>query len=83
MKPIDSLDAEELFNIKMWGNNADQLAIFDIKPGLQAWQGGVKGGAGTQLYIPKDVHADFVTQLDKELLFGRWEHRAIPPKPRN
>jgi hypothetical protein len=69
LKPLNSMDAEELFNIKAWGNNAEQLGIFEIKPGLQAWQGGVKGGSGTQLYIPRELHSDFVKQIDTESLF--------------
>ncbi len=69
MKPLNSLDAEELFNVKAWGNNAEQLAVFEVKPGLQAWQGGVNGGAGTQLYIPGDLQNKFIQQVDTQSLF--------------
>jgi hypothetical protein len=60
VKPLDSMDAEEMLNIKAWGNNADQVAIVEIKHGLMAWQGGIKGGAGEQLFIPHELHPDFI-----------------------
>jgi YD repeat-containing protein len=69
VKPINSLDAEELFNIKTWGNNAEQLGIFEIKPGLQALRGSVKGGTGTQLHIPREFHSEFVRPIGTEMLF--------------
>ena len=63
------MDAEELFNIKAWGNNAEQLGIFEVQPGLQAWQGGVNGGAGTQIYIPKDLQGQFIQQVGTQPLY--------------
>ncbi|MDE2343780.1 MAG: hypothetical protein KGL63_10425, partial [Betaproteobacteria bacterium] len=69
MQPLDSMDAEELFNIKAWGNNAEQLGIFEVQPGLQAWQGGVNGGAGTQIYIPKDLQGQFIQQVGTQPLY--------------
>jgi hypothetical protein len=68
-KPADSLDTEIMGNIKMWGNNAEQLGVFEIRPGLNAWRGGVAGGAGQQVFIPARVQSAFVNQVASETLF--------------
>jgi hypothetical protein len=69
VKPINSMDAEEMLNVKAWGNNAEQVMIISIKEGLVAWKGGVKGGCGLQVYIPKESQVDFINVLSIEPLF--------------
>ena len=58
-----------MLNIKAWSNNAEQVTIVEIKPGLQAWQGSIRGGAGQQLFIPRILHSQYVKILDTEPLF--------------
>lgn len=66
----DALDAEIMFNIKTWGNNADILTINQIiKPGLSTWSGGVLNGTGRQLFIPSNIQGHFIRELDREYLY--------------
>lgn len=69
MRPVNSLDAEIMGNIKKWGNNEEQLAVFEVHPGLNTWRGGVAGGTGQQVYISKALQSQYVKQVSREPLF--------------
>jgi hypothetical protein len=51
-RPLNSLDAEELYNIRKWNNNAHHLGVYKIKAGTEVYYGGVEGGVGNQFHIP-------------------------------
>lgn len=55
IKPIDADQAEELLNIRKWGNDAGQLRIFKVKENVSGYAGKVEGGSGHQFFIPNDV----------------------------
>ncbi len=69
VKPVDSLDAEIMTNIMLWGNNADKITTVRINLGLQSWQGGVQGGTGSQLMIPYRFHEPFIETISTEPLY--------------
>jgi hypothetical protein len=69
VRPVDSMDAEIMSNIRVWGNNAEQLAVVEVLPGLRAWKGGVAGGAGQQVLIPTRLQNEYVRPISIEPLF--------------
>ena len=78
IRPVDSLDAEILYNIRAWGNNAEQLAVVEISPGLKTWVGPVKNATGRQIFVPKNLHQEFVRQVETTKLFvseKKWLNR--------
>jgi hypothetical protein len=65
-KPFNSLDAEMMYNIKMWENNATQLGTYNIPAGTRGFIDGVEGGSGVQIFIP---NTGGVRLLDQSTLF--------------
>ena len=53
--PANSKEAELLYNLDMWGNNASQLSPATIKKGTQVAIGRVEGGTGIQVFLPTDA----------------------------
>ncbi|NJK91339.1 MAG: hypothetical protein HC904_05595 [Blastochloris sp.] len=65
-RPINSMDAEMLYNLKLWGNNATELGVYRIPAGTRGFIGGVEGGAGTQIFVP---NTSGVQLLERSTLF--------------
>ena len=63
------MDAEIMYNIRAYNKNAEQLAVFEVLPGLSAWRGGVAGGTGNQLFISKELQNVYVRPVSTESLF--------------
>jgi RHS repeat-associated protein len=81
-KPFNSMDAEELFNIKLWGNNATELHQYRIPAGTRGFIGGVEGGVGTQIFIPDAfnlINSGSIQYIDSAPLFID-ELKFITPK---
>jgi RHS repeat-associated protein len=55
VKPESSVQAEELLNVNKWGNTGTEVTPVTIKKGTQFATGGVAGGKGQQIFIPKDL----------------------------
>jgi RHS repeat-associated protein len=53
VKPASSQQAEQMLNVNQYGNTATDVTPFTIKKGTQYATGGVEGGSGTQVVIPK------------------------------
>jgi RHS repeat-associated protein len=64
--PVDSLDAEIMYNINKWGNNATQLSEHLIPAGTRGFIGGVEGGTGIQIFLPNTMG---VQLIDSSTLF--------------
>lgn len=62
IKPIDADHAEELLNIRKWGNDASQLRVFKVKESVSGYAGKVEGGSGHQFFIPNDVPLEDVIE---------------------
>ncbi len=60
LRPKDSDHAESLFNIRRWGNNAEQIKAYVVKERVSGYAGKVAGGEGHQFLIPSDVPLDKV-----------------------
>ncbi|MEC9283472.1 MAG: pre-toxin TG domain-containing protein [Bdellovibrionota bacterium] len=58
IKPLDALHAEDLLNIKKWGNDAGQLKAFVVKERVSGYAGKVAGGEGHQFYVPEGTPID-------------------------
>ena len=55
VKPKNAAEAEDMLNIKMFGNNAEEVTTFTIKKGTEFSYGKVEGGSGDQIFIPKKL----------------------------
>jgi hypothetical protein len=55
IKPQNASEAESLYNIKKWGNEAESLTPVTIKKGTQFAIGNVEGGKGTQIFLPEFI----------------------------
>lgn len=62
IKPIDASHADELLNIKKWGNDAGQLRVFKVKESVSGYAGKVEGGSGHQFFIPNNVPLEDVIE---------------------
>jgi RHS repeat-associated protein len=51
-KPISSKEAESMYYLNAYGNNATQMTTVTIKKGTQFAVGGVANGTGTQIFLP-------------------------------
>jgi RHS repeat-associated protein len=64
-----SQEAEGMYNLAAYGNNASQMTTATIKKGTQIAIGRVEGGTGTQVFLPTDlqkgkvVYSNTVTPL--------------------
>jgi len=67
VKPENAIKAEEMLNIKMYGNNAEEITPFTIKKGTEFSYGKVEGGTGDQIFIPKKL------QSPDEIIKGKTE----------
>jgi RHS repeat-associated protein len=65
-RPANSMDAEMMYNLKAWGNNATELLEYRIPAGTRGYIGPVHDGTGTQLFIP---NTKGVQLLDQSPLF--------------
>jgi hypothetical protein len=79
-KPLNSMDAEELYNIKAFGNNATQVATYSIAQGTEVLIGPVNGGAGIQMWIPNPGSNPGIHLVDRAPLFTP-ETKYITPLP--
>ena len=68
-RPVDALDAEIMFDISRFGNNAQQLATYRLVSPGEFLNGGVAGGTGAQIWIPKDISGQFLERIGIEPLF--------------
>lgn len=66
VKPINAEHADELLNIKIWGNDAGQIKVFKIKERVSGYAGKVAGVEGHQFFILKDVPLEEVIE---EIIF--------------
>jgi hypothetical protein len=55
IKPLNADHADDLFNIRIWGNDAQQIKTFIVKERISGYAGKVAGGEGHQFYIPFGV----------------------------
>jgi hypothetical protein len=55
VKPKNAIEAEDMLNIKMYGNNAEEITTYTIKKGTEFSYGKVGGGSGNQIFIPKNL----------------------------
>jgi RHS repeat-associated protein len=53
--PASSAEAEGMYFLKEYGNNASQLTTATIKKGTQFAVGKVSNGTGIQIYIPSEI----------------------------
>lgn len=67
--PSDSIDAEIMYNLKKWGNNATQLSTYQIPEGTTGFIGPVEGGSGMQIYIPNAPGMSGIQLIDQSTLF--------------
>ena len=67
--PSDSMDAEIMYNIKAWGNNATQLSTYQIPVGTRGFFGQVEGGSGMQVFIPGAQTMPGIQLIDQTTLF--------------
>jgi len=61
-KPANSLDAEIMYNLKMWGNKATEVGTYNIPAGTRGFIGGVEGGTGTQIFIPNTAEVSILNR---------------------
>ncbi len=54
IKPLDPDHADELFNIRKWGNDASITKTFVVKERVSGYAGKVAGGEGHQFFIPTE-----------------------------
>lgn len=66
VKPINAQHADELLNIRVWGNDASQIKVFKINERVSGYAGKVAGGEGHQFFIPRDVPLEEVIE---EIIF--------------
>lgn len=55
IKPANTEHAEELLNIRKWGNDAGQIKIYRVKERVSGYAGKVADGEGHQFLVPKDI----------------------------
>ncbi|MEO7163937.1 MAG: hypothetical protein ABI041_13540 [Bdellovibrionia bacterium] len=55
IKPVNAQHAEELANIKKWGNDAGQIKVYKGKERVSGYAGKVAGGDGHQFFVPNGV----------------------------
>jgi RHS repeat-associated protein len=67
--PADSLDAEIMYNITKWGNNATTLSTYQIPAGTTGFIGPVEGGSGVQIFIPGAPTMPGVQLINQTSLF--------------
>ena len=77
-KPINSLDAEIMYNLKVWGNNATELATYKIPTNTTIFIGKVEGGSGIQIFVP-DLSK--IQLIDKASLITPEIKFITPPIP--
>jgi hypothetical protein len=63
------MDAEIMYNLKTWGNNATQLSTYQIPEGTEGFIGQVQGGSGIQIYIPSASTTSGIQLIDQSTLF--------------
>ena len=68
--PADSLDAEVMYNINKWGNNATTLSTYQIPAGTTGFIGPVAGGSGVQIFIPGAPTIPGIQLIDQSSLFS-------------
>lgn len=66
IKPLDATHAEELAQIKKWGNDAGQIKVYRVNERTSAYAGKVAGGEGHQLFIPENVP---IHEVIEEVIF--------------
>ncbi|WP_308466733.1 hypothetical protein [Rathayibacter soli] len=54
-KPMSSADAEDLFNLAKWGNDADVVSTYTLTADTPMYVGKVAGGAGHQALLPRGL----------------------------
>ncbi len=64
-KPASSAEAESLYNLEKYGNDASFVTPVLIKKGTQFAIGGVEGGKGIQIFIQVDVQNGKIFYLSK------------------
>lgn len=68
-KPTTAADAEKLFNIAKWGNNADVVTTYRLTQDTTMYVGDVAGGAGRQALLPRGASpGSLFQQLGQEPL---------------
>ena len=53
--PQSSKEAESMYNLAAYGNDASKMTSVTIKKGTQVAMGRVEGGTGTQIFLPSDM----------------------------
>jgi len=66
IKPLDSNHADDLLNIKKYGNDAFQIKAYIIKERVSGYAGKVTNGTGYQFYIPEGT--DLTDILEEVIL---------------
>lgn len=52
-KPTSAANAEELYHLKEWGNNAEVVKTYTVTQDVNVYYGEVKGGSGEQVLFPQ------------------------------
>ena len=66
IKPVNAQHAEELANIRKWGNDAGQIKVFKVKEHVSGYAGKIAGGDGHQFFVPNGVP---IQEIIEELKF--------------
>ncbi|MGI8627297.1 MAG: hypothetical protein ACR2J5_12115 [Geodermatophilaceae bacterium] len=61
-KPATAADAEKMYNIAKWGNNAQVVSTYRLTQDTTMYVGDVAGGTGQQVLLPRGTSATSVFQ---------------------
>ncbi|MBI3686593.1 MAG: hypothetical protein HY241_04510 [Actinobacteria bacterium] len=68
-KPATASDADKLYNIVKWGNNADVVTTYRLTQDTTMYVGDVAGGTGRQALLPRGTDPGSIfAQIDQESL---------------
>ena len=68
VRPMNSLDAEMMYNTLKWGNYGQVVSTYMVPAGTRVFVGEVAGGTGTQMFI-NSADVSGVQLLSQETLF--------------